>query len=51
MLPQMMPLPWVLVFFLIFFCLYTVFLCFTFYSVNLSSKVKVVKASSSSMPW
>nr|YP_009019416.1 ATP synthase F0 subunit 8 [Aleuroglyphus ovatus]AGM14586.1 ATP synthase F0 subunit 8 [Aleuroglyphus ovatus]AID52411.1 ATP synthase F0 subunit 8 [Aleuroglyphus ovatus]QWW33384.1 ATP synthase F0 subunit 8 [Aleuroglyphus ovatus] len=52
MLPQMMPLPWVMVFFLIFFCVYSVSLFISswmFFSFD--SLDKKLKSSFVALPW
>nr|YP_009192669.1 ATP synthase F0 subunit 8 [Tyrophagus longior]ALP46616.1 ATP synthase F0 subunit 8 [Tyrophagus longior] len=51
MLPQMMPLPWLMVFLFIFICVYSVSLYFSFFSFDNSAYTKNFKSNSNPLPW
>lgn len=49
-LPQMMPLPWILVFSMIFFCLYTVSIFIRSFSFCGLTSVKSMRSSFNALP-
>nr|YP_009504244.1 ATP synthase F0 subunit 8 [Histiostoma feroniarum]AWX53520.1 ATP synthase subunit 8 [Histiostoma feroniarum] len=51
MLPQMMPLPWIIVFLFLFFCFYSIFLYLSMISFSNKYSSCLLKSSSISMVW